>query len=184
MEALFCTDFGKTPIGWVEHKSEPIDPCDACKYYDDYCGPVDCTCPKDPIIRYVAATVQIHGARVLTKPCETTYSIKIWDLEALKSRCCADLLLETAPVADFTLTATVEACDMEHMYVDQLKQYDAYIENLKETTGTFRAPVARASYLMDFKQRVATLLATTDRAAPVCDNPHVGRRKKGHSHVK
>lgn len=169
-------DYSSTILGYYFSAVNQAEACNDCDEYNY----INCKCLADDY-RCTAVLVTLMGCPVRSVPSDATYCIKIWDFRDIESRCTIEHLHQIEPLM-FSISATVCSNDMEHMYKDVVKEYIGYLERLKPSSYDFKAPVARTSYIKDFKKRVNELLNTKDREhSEECD--HVKQRKKGHSHA-
>lgn len=184
MDWLGIGDYDYTTLGSGISDEQLYVTCDFCS---GYCAPCEnfCWCDEDRPHDYAVVLVQAVGFPIATAPTDTTFRIRGWRNPRIHEDDAYPAIFNVVPPSiDLVFEATVDPRDMDHRHVETLKPYMSALLDVKAATDVeFKGAKSKKAYIGAFKDRVQTYFASKDRQADQ-GPPHVGRRKKGHSHVK
>jgi len=186
MDWLGFGDYTYTTLGTGVSDKRMYMPCDFCMGYP--CHPLEayCICGDDDRPHDLSAVlVQAVGFPIPTLPMDTTYRIRGWR-EAIIQEDDADVSYFNDRDADLdiVLEPAVDARDMDHYHVKALLPFKEALLAVEPNAHTeFKGLKSKQAYISAFTDRVEAYFESIDRQPEPGPAPHVGRRKKGHSHV-
>lgn len=154
------------------------------RYLAESCEtPEVCTAQRQAV---TAVLVEAVGNPVRVLPADAVYRVRVWHGEAPLAEAEPALFCDAAPALDTTLEPTVAAIDMDHSHKQPLTEHAGAIRKVAEAGlySRFDGVKARRAYLGAFHERFEAYLASDDRVVNPAPNPHVARRRKGHSHAR
>ena len=199
MEYLDYQDYTNTQIGYSTAKvckKRPEDRCYKCireekfgsfelSRYAPECRNMKCTCEAKGETEWVSILINARGKPVPTKPSSTVYEVTIWDLKLpTKDECQVEILLETEPTYHFAIDFADRERDLDYSNKDVLLKYRFLWGEIEKPNLNFKGVVARDIYLQDFKERIENIMIGCPRVLEEGANSHIGKRKKGYSHVR
>ena len=160
-----------------------LEPCDSCIHpeWED-----SCSCRAITLCDCTIVLVYPQVFPIPTTPQDTTYIVRIWksqqQVNFLRTINLHGFIYEDATL-EIPLTGSVKPEDMEHLYVDMCKTHLRNVKFKIINPKKFKGCKPQNSYLLNLESRLKDLINSKERKTED-ENPHISRRKKGHSHVR